>query len=290
MQTLNLIGCGKVGQCLGALWNRTGVFSIKGVCNLNLDSAKSAVNFIGAGVAVSAISELKAAQVFAIAAPDDALSSIAKELSDTGIISPGTTVFHCSGALTSRALAPLRDLGAGVASAHPVKSFSNPGVAVESFSGTTVTIEGDQSAVALVSEAFTKIGGRVIDIDVEAKGFYHTALVFACNYLTALMECAVDTCGQAGIERAKALSLIEPLVKETVAAIFSRGTEQALTGPLARGDSQVVGSQIDLLKSWKGEYAELYTLLGQVALRIAERSSLEGEGDKLANLRGLIFK
>jgi predicted short-subunit dehydrogenase-like oxidoreductase (DUF2520 family) len=79
-------------------------------------------------------------------------------------------------------------------------------------------------------------------------------------------------------------------VKETVEAIFSRGTEQALTGPLARGDSQVVGSQIDLLKSWKGEYAELYTLLGQVAFRIAERSSLEGEGDKLANLRGLIFK
>jgi hypothetical protein len=101
------------------------------------------------------------------------------------------------------------------------------------------------------------------------------------------MECAVETCGKAGLNRTDSLALMQPLVRETIEAIFARGTEGALTGSVARGDVQVVARQLELLREWKGEFASLYSGLGRIALDIAERKET-ANAERLAKVREII--
>ncbi len=47
MKTLNIIGAGRVGRTLAALWQQQGVFVIQDVLNRALESARAAGAFIG---------------------------------------------------------------------------------------------------------------------------------------------------------------------------------------------------------------------------------------------------
>jgi predicted short-subunit dehydrogenase-like oxidoreductase (DUF2520 family) len=270
-RSLTIVGCGKLGQTLGRLWHAAGVFSIQDAVTLKETSALEAVTFIGAGDARMSLKAVTPAQIFALTTPDAAIGGVVADLLRFQLIEIGAVVFHCSGALSSEVLSDLREAGASVASVHPVKSFSSPSEAVHTFAGTYCGIEGDEAAVALLSSAFEALGAKMFSVKADSKVFYHAAFVFACNYLTALMECAFQCCEAAGIERADVAKMIEPLVRETTTAVISRGVESALTGPVARGDAQVIAEQLSKLGEWRSDYAEIYQRLGQVALEIAER-------------------
>jgi predicted short-subunit dehydrogenase-like oxidoreductase (DUF2520 family) len=269
--SLNIIGCGKLGRTLGRLWHVTGIFSVLDVVAVTERSALEAVNFIGAGNPQVSIEAIRQADLIAITTPDDSIPGVVASLLAGGKIGNGSVVFHASGALNSEVLADLREVGVSIASVHPVKSFSDPSEAVSTFAGTYCGIEGDEAAVALLSSAFEALGAKMFSVKADSKVFYHVAFVFACNYLTALMECAFQCCEAAGIERADVAKMIEPLVRETTTAVISRGVESALTGPVARGDAQVIAEQLSKLGEWRSDYAEIYQRLGQVALEIAER-------------------
>jgi predicted short-subunit dehydrogenase-like oxidoreductase (DUF2520 family) len=66
------------------------------------------------------------------------------------------------------------------------------------------------------------------------------------------------------------LAILNPIVTTTVQGIFQLDTTQALTGPIARGDAQVVEKQIKALEDWSSNYAKLYQGLGQIALQLAQ--------------------
>ncbi len=269
--TLGIVGCGKAGRTLGRLLHQYGVFAIQDIVTSSLESAARAVEFVGQGAPSGSVAAMRAADVFLLAPPDALVTDIVNQLRTSNVVRKGCVVFHCSGALSSEVLADLRQVGAAVASVHPVKSFSSPNEAVHSFAGTFCAIEGDEAAVALLSRAFEAIEAKVFSVKADTKMLYHAGFVFACNYLTAIMECALQCCVAAGIDRAEAATMIEPLVRETTAAVMSRGVESALTGPVARGDVQVIVEQIAQLGKWRSDYADLYAQLGRVALEITER-------------------
>jgi len=282
LRSLSIIGCGKTGKTLGRLLASHRLFSIRDIVTSSEESAQRAVAFVGAGEACGAVSALRPADLFMVATPDAEIAAVVHGLIAKDVVGEGSIVFHCSGALGSELLAGLRGRGASVASVHPVKSFSEPSQAVLSFTGTHCGIEGDERAVAELSRAFEAIGGRVFTMKADAKPLYHAAHVFACNYLTALIECAMQCSEQAGIDRAEALSIIAPLVRETTEAVLSRGPDAALTGPVVRGDAAVVAEQFTQISQWRNDYGDLYRLLGQVALDIASRSgALQGESAAL---------
>jgi predicted short-subunit dehydrogenase-like oxidoreductase (DUF2520 family) len=282
LRSLSIIGCGKTGKTLGRLLASQRLFSIRDIVSSSKESAELAVAFVGAGDVCCSVSALRPADIFMVTTPDSKIVSVARDLLASDLVGEGSVVFHCSGALGSELLAGLRGRGASVASVHPVKSFSEPSQAVLSFTGTHCGIEGDERAVAELSRAFEAIGGRVFTVKADAKPLYHAAHVFACNYLTALIECAMQCSEQAGINRAEALSIIAPLVRETTEAVLSRGPDAALTGPVVRGDAAIVAEQSTQISQWRGDYGDLYRLLGQVALDIASRSgALQGESADL---------
>ena len=270
MKTLNIIGSGRVGRACGRLWAKARAFEIQDVLTRSRASAAAAVKFIGAGRAAGNLDEMRPADVWMIATRDDAIVPSCVTLAGSGKIVPGNIVFHVSGATPSSDLNPARERGALIASVHPIKTFTDARLAAQTFSVTYCGAEGDRGALKVLKPAFAKIGGRVLDINPELKPIYHAGGVFACNYLAALIEAALRAHQRAGIPRSASLKALEPLVRETVDAIFEQGPAQALTGPIARGDAATVRRQLARIREWDGEMGKLYRGLGLIAVALAE--------------------
>jgi predicted short-subunit dehydrogenase-like oxidoreductase (DUF2520 family) len=269
MRKLTIVGAGRVGRTLGALWKRAGIFAIQDVLTKSAETARSAISFIGEGAPRVRIAEARAADVWMLTIPDDQIAECAAVMSKSDVLREGDIVFHCSGALSSVELAPAARCGAHVASVHPLKSFAEPAVAASNFSGTWCAAEGDAGALAVLEPAFSQVGARVIRIEAAAKLLYHAGSVIASNYLVALMEAALQCYEQAGMSRSQALALMTPLVRETLDNVLRRGTVDALTGPIARGDDALVARQLSALQQSDPGLAMLYRRLGAVALRLA---------------------
>lgn len=268
---LSVIGAGKVGKTLCRLWSHVGVFEIGDVLNRRPEHARIAADFIGAGKPVATWADLGKADLFMIAVPDDAIAACAERLAEAGLVGPGVIAFHCSGSKSSSVLAAAKAAGADVASLHPVKTFADPRRAAETFAGTYCALEGDPRARAVLQEAVERGGGRCFGIDAEQKLIYHAATVFLSNYVVALLEVGLTCFEKAGMTREDAVRIGLPLVRETVENVASLGTLQALTGPIARGDSRLVAEQLRALLDWNPEIGRLYAGLGLRAVEIAKR-------------------
>lgn len=266
---LNIIGPGRVGRTLGALFAHAGSCAVQDVLGAEFATAASAVAFIGAGRAVRTLGDMRAAGLWLLTPPDTAIASVATALANTGRMRAGDVVFHCSGSQASSLLAPLAATGALIASVHPLKSFADPAAAVRSFKGTYCTAEGDAAALTMLMPLFEQLGAQVAVIDPAGKTLYHAASVLVCNDLTALMEAGLRAYEQAGIERNTAQKMMEPLVRETLDNVFALGTTRALTGPVVRGDADVLARQLAALHTLDPRIAEAYRALNHIALDLA---------------------
>lgn len=285
--TLNIVGCGRTGRTLARLWTGHRTLQVQDVLNRSRDSAAAAVAFIGAGRAAERMDQMRPAKLWLIGTSDDQIAAASLRLAQSGLLREGDVVFHLSGAQACDECRPARERGARLASVHPVKSFAEPEAAARSFAGTYCAIEGDAPAVALLVPVFGAIGGKTFPVDSEFKAIYHAASVFACNYLVALLEVAVRCYSKGGLSRSTALEIMQPLVRETVDNLFRLGTVGALTGPIARGDDATVARQMAALQEWQPAKADLYRLLGAVALELA-RAQGTARPDALERLHALL--
>lgn len=266
--TLNIVGPGRLGRSLARIvWER-GQVAIGGIVGRSPVHTGQAVAFIGDG-APADWDSLPPADFTLIATPDDALPEVVRRLADGKAIAAGSVVFHCSGALSSAVLDPLRAHGGRIASIHPLFSFADPAQAVRTFAGTWCACEGEPQALDLLHPLFERIGGRCFAIAPEQKTLYHTGAVLACNNLTSLIEAALRCMEAAGVARQIAWPALKPLIEGTLGNIERLGTRTALTGPIARGDAGIVDAQNRALETLDPQLASLYRALGAVALNLA---------------------
>jgi len=269
IDSLNIIGCGRAGRVLGALWQRCGVFEIGGVLNQSLGSGRKAVEQMGAGHAVATIDDMPDSRIWMVATPDHCIAEVCSALGKTGFNHSKNIVFHISGSLESTLL---KDAGlvTAVASVHPLRSFAEFAVSKDNFAGTWCGFEGDAALRQLLGQAFEKIGGRMFDIPAGGKLLYHAGSVMVSNYMNALVESALQLYQLAGIDRQTASQLIAPIATNTVDNINAVGPASALTGPVLRGDWRVVESELEAIGSHSAELAELYRRLGSITFSMVE--------------------
>ncbi len=272
--SLNIVGCGRVGRVLGRLFAQQNGLLVQDVLTRSSASAGDAVAFIGAGRACSEITELRIADITLLGVPDDQIAASCAALAASGLLNENSVVFHCSGALSSDALSAARARGAAVASVHPVRSFADAETVAQNFPGTFCGVEGDARALQLLQPALLAIGARLVPIDAGAKTLYHAASVFASNYLTTIVDTALRAYIAAGIAPDLARQMAQPLIAESIANIFKLGPEQALTGPIARGDLTTVAKQQAAVAAWDSTAGTLYEALADATKQLAQRRQL----------------
>jgi predicted short-subunit dehydrogenase-like oxidoreductase (DUF2520 family) len=270
IKKLGIIGCGKVGRVLARRLVDSAIVEVSGVVNQTLTSAQDAAKFMGHGTPLSSINEMPQSDVIMIASSDDRLAECAQAVADARIVTSDTIVFHCSGAYSSEVLSPIAALGASTGTVHPMKSFAEPQSAYETFAGTYLGIEGDSRCLNFMEESLTKCGGEIFKLAPETKLLYHAGAVFVCNYMTALIETGLRCFEQAGLDRELALRIIAPFIDKTLNNNMKLGPAKALTGPIARGDHELVKQQYQAVKQYSPLAGEIYAALAKVAAELVE--------------------
>ena len=274
MKTLNIIGAGRVGQTLGRLLMTSGMYRVQAVMARSVDSARRALDFIGAGQAYVQLAHMPDADVWMLSVPDTHIAPTAQALAalttPIGSVRPALA-FHCSGALTSDLLEPLRIAGWQVASSHPLLSFARPELALTQFAGTPCALEGDAPTLAELQPAFTHIGARCFTLAAQDKLLYHAGAVFATNFLPVLQDLAEQLWQRSGMPDHLVLQMRATLLQNAVDNIVALGPKAALTGPAARGDMALVVRQAQAVANWQPDAGDAYAALSQLASQLARR-------------------
>lgn len=274
-----LIGPGRVGTALGRLAVRAG-WRVVAIGGRNAARTREAAERIGSDVAACDMAPAACSARFVLLTlSDDAISSVCQDLAEQSAFKPGAIVAHCSGALASAALEPaVRLCQCAVASMHPLQTFPNFEDPGEMLRGVACVCEGDERALQSVEMLARDLGMQPIRIASEAKTLYHAAAVMACNYLTALMDAALETAERAGIEREVMWKALRPLVDTTLRNITAMGAPGALSGPIARGDASTVRHHVEALDAESPSLSDVYKTLGERAVALAlEKGTLTAE-------------
>ncbi|MDP1850567.1 MAG: DUF2520 domain-containing protein [Solirubrobacteraceae bacterium] len=141
-------------------------------------------------------------------------------------------VGHTSAATPLTALA-----GHEAFSLHPLMTVTADGA---SFAGATAAIAGSTPRALAVADALAAtLGMRPVHVAEADRAAYHAAASIAANFLVTLEGFAERLAQTAGLEREPLLALVQASVANWAAL----GAEQALTGPIARGDETTVARQ-----------------------------------------------
>jgi predicted short-subunit dehydrogenase-like oxidoreductase (DUF2520 family) len=176
----------------------------------------------------------------------------------------GKTAFHSSGALPSSELDALRHQGSAIASVHPMMTFVHG--TLPSFHGVPFALEGYPAAVKVANRIARDLGGKPFNLRAKDKVAYHAWGAFASPLLVALLVTAEQVARAAGLSAADARKKMLPILKQTIDNYARLGPAGAFSGPLVRGDSEVVRKHLRLLRQVPGA-KDVYIALARIAVR-----------------------
>lgn len=267
--SLNIIGCGRLGSTLGFLLAEADLVTIAGICNAHIASSHKAVQFLGQGTAVEKLADLPIADIYLVTVPDHSIAVVGQELLSTNKnIRAGSFFLHCSGVLSAEILNVARAYGGKIASLHPIKSFANPLENIHNFAGTYCSYEGDAEACNVVRQLMMGIGAHVFPIASDQKAIYHAGGVFSANYLVGLFDIAKRCYTAAGIEADIAHQITMNIMLNTLKNLERLTPQQALTGPIQRGDTQTITQHGAALTD--ENLAKVYAALGNYVLSLTQ--------------------
>jgi len=287
-----IIGAGVVGTALGYLLKQNG-YPIAGIASRTLESAKKSGKFIGVKSVSTDLSAIAGkADIIFITTSDRAIEQVCKRIASENGFRKGVVVFHTCGALPSTVLADAKEKGAAIASFHPLQSLPNVQAAIKRIRGSFFFLEGDATALSVARKIIAALKGREIILTVRTKTLYHAGACAASNFLVATVGLGLELFESAGVNRVDALRALMPLIKGTVKNIGKLGVPSALTGPIARGDADIVEQHLKAMEGEKKDLISLYAELGRytVALGMEKGTLKEREADKITALFNIYQK
>jgi predicted short-subunit dehydrogenase-like oxidoreductase (DUF2520 family) len=269
---IGIAGSGAVAQALGRLLCDVGL-PVVAVASRSSANARRAAEFMGSGVQPVAVQELpRCAHRVIVATADEGITATARVLSAAGFVKG--MALHTCGSRGPEALAPLREAGVECGVLHPLQTIPTPEQGSESLRGIAFALAGDAGATRWGAEIIAALGGRELRINPEDMAVYHAGAVLASNVLVAVVDAALRTMARAGVARGEALAAIAPLCRTSLENALRLGPEAALTGPVARGDSETVRAHVSALSSGASDVADLYRSGGSCLLDMAARRGL----------------
>ena len=198
--------------------------------------------------------DARGADVVLLCVPDAEIAAAA------AAIVPGPLVGHCSGATGLDVLAPHESF-----SLHPLMTVP-AGARPEVLRGAGCAVAGTTPRALEVARALAgRLGLRSTEIAEEDRAAYHAAASVAANFLVTLEGAAERLAATAGVPR----ELLVPLVRAAVDNWAALGPEQALTGPVARGDAETVARHRAAIAERAPDLLELYDALADATRALA---------------------
>ncbi|MEA2478816.1 MAG: hypothetical protein QOJ07_738 [Thermoleophilaceae bacterium] len=200
-----------------------------------------------------------ASDVVVLCVPDAQIEAAA-----TAAAGSAPLVGHTSGATPLSALDGAEAEAFGL---HPLQTFTGAG---GTFAGCGCAIGGaTPRALATADRIARALGMRPFELADAARPAYHAAASIASNFLVTIEAAAEQVAAGAGLAPAEARALLAPLVRSTVDNWAALGPDDALTGPVRRGDSATVERQRAAVVATAPELAPLWDALVEATRALA---------------------
>ncbi len=247
------------------------------------EAAQAAVEFAGAGRPLT-LPELARAHVVVVAVSDDALSLVAADAADAGAARSCALWLHTSGVQGPEALAPLRErCGARIGALHPMAPFPDAESGYRALPGSFALLDSDAGPAAerLVERLLRPCGVTMLVGSVVDRRLYHAACALAANGVTALVGHAGGLLRTAvpGIVSARGGGALDAaataLGRAALRLAEQHGAVGALSGPVRRGDAEVVASHLESLARHRPRSLPVYRAVMDCALTLALEAGLD---------------
>ncbi len=258
--TIGIVGPGRLGRSLARAFIAKGAV-VAGVSGLDEEETARASKELGVAAFADKKQLAAVSDIIFLTVPDRMIIAVAEELIAAGL-RPGTRLFHCSGAMPAGVL----PVAAGVlrGSFHPLQSFAD---GIKEFAGVYIAVDGEASETGYAMCDF--LGGISMSVPPGDRALYHTAACIASNHLVTVLSWAEGLMSRWAGTPAAGLVALMPLIEGSLANMKKLGAEKALTGPVARGDTDTVARHLAALPQ---ELREQYRMMSLYTLDLAVKA------------------
>ncbi len=274
-RSFSLVGAGRMGTAIGLCLVRAG-FEPDTVWSRSEKSIRRALGLFGKGRKARDLDEAAGnPQMVILGVPDDAIRGTAVHASSRGCIKPNSLWLHLSGFHGLGPLEPVGEKGGIPMGVHPLQTVPDPASGPERLKGVKFSVVCHDRHWAIARSIVQSVGGIPIRTREEQRPLYHAAAVIACNEFVALFNLAAKVMEKATGGEVRSRDLI-PLVRATLDGIEKLGPVGALTGPIARGDANVIKGHIDAMEKGAPWALDVYKVLARETVNVARE---KGAGD-----------
>lgn len=236
---VGIVGSGRVGAVLGAALRRTGHQVLAVSARTDLSRVRAEALLPGVPI-VDVVDVPTGVDLVLLTVPDDRLSQVVADLAPH--ITPGQIVMHASGRHGLDVLAPLT--GALPIAAHPVMTFTGTSLDLARLEDCPFGVTADDAIYPIAAALVVEMGGDPIRVAEHERATYHAALAHGANHLVTLVAQTLDLLAQSGVDDPARMA--RPLLTAALDNSLREG-DQALTGPVARGDAATVRAHLEQL-------------------------------------------
>ena len=197
------------------------------------------------------------ADVALVAVSDAAIEDVATRLAP--VADRVGVVAHLSGFAPVTRLNALRAGESAIGGFHPLVALSSPEAGADALTGSFAGVGGDPLAIDALTHLAETLGMNPFEITDDDRPAYHAAAAAASNFVVTALGVSAALF-QAAHVRAE---VSRPLVEKTVAAVFERGAEAVLTGPIARGDIETVVGHLAAAHEVSPEIGDRFRLMAE---------------------------
>ena len=188
-------------------------------------------------------------KIFFLSVPDNQISIVAKDISKLNLNFGNSIFIHLSGAEDISVLNALKRKGAYTASFHIMQTF--PDKKIFNLKNSYVAIETSNKKVeSFLFGVAKKLKLNPFRISSQNKIYYHLAGVYSSNFLVANQYYTKKLFDRthSGINYK---SVFNPISEMTLKNIKEKDVQNAVSGPVARGDIKTVKKHLSALKNDK---------------------------------------
>jgi predicted short-subunit dehydrogenase-like oxidoreductase (DUF2520 family) len=271
---VGIVGAGRVGAVLGSALRAAGhaVVGATGVSEASVERIETMLP----GVPVLEVPEVvRRSELVLIAVPDDALAGLVEGLATTGAWQAGQLVVHTSGRYGVGVLTPALRQGAIPLALHPAMTFTGTSIDVARLADCCFGVTAPGPVLPVAEALVVEMGAEPVVIAEEVRPLYHAALAHGSNHLVTLVAQAAQLLREAGVEQTD--RLLRPLLEAALDNALQRG-DDALTGPVARGDAGTVAAHRDVIAgvAARTDAADILATYRALARATAQRAIVTG--------------
>lgn len=257
--SIGFIGAGRVATGLSLSLSQAG-YEVLGVASRSATSSLALSNRLPNCRHYENLQDVAdRAQLVFITTDDASIESVAA----TVRWQQGHQVVHCSGALGLEALWAASAQGAEVGAFHPIQTFGPTEGPPVDLHGVVFGLEAQGGLFDILAGMCEEVHGTFMIVPEESRALYHAAAILSCGHLSILLHSAKILWEKAGLQPDSADAALGQLAQSTLDSFRQNGSSSSLTGPIVRGDTDVVQRHMNAIQTFAPEILPLYRILGE---------------------------